>query len=227
MEQVRDSEGAARKGAILSGLTALKQVCNHPAHYLGDGSSLLRGGRHRSGKLAALDEVLTEILDAGEKVLLFTQYRAFGDLIIPLLERRAATGVPFLHGGVTAGGRASMVEEFQSADGPPLMLASLRAGGTGLTLTEANHVVHLDRWWNPAVENQATDRVHRIGQTRVVQVRTLVAPGTVEDRIDELLESKRELADLTLGPLAGVLTELTDADLASLVALTDEGTDET
>ncbi|WP_308161222.1 DEAD/DEAH box helicase [Dietzia psychralcaliphila] len=226
MEQVKESQGAARKGAILSGLTALKQVCNHPAHYLGDGSSLLRGGRHRSGKLAALDEVLTEILDAGEKVLLFTQYRAFGDLILPLLERRAATGVPFLHGGVTAAGRASMVEEFQSANGPPLMLASLRAGGTGLTLTEANHVVHLDRWWNPAVENQATDRVHRIGQTRVVQVRTLVAPGTVEDRIDELLESKRELADLTLGPLAGVLTELTDTDLAALVALADEGSDE-
>ncbi|MEB8324744.1 DEAD/DEAH box helicase [Dietzia kunjamensis] len=226
MEQVKESEGAARKGAILSGLTALKQVCNHPAHYLGDGSALLRGGRHRSGKLAALDEVLTEILDAGEKVLLFTQYRAFGDLILPLLERRAATAVPFLHGGVTAAGRAQMVEEFQSSHGPPVMLASLRAGGTGLTLTEANHVVHLDRWWNPAVENQATDRVHRIGQTRVVQVRTLVAPGTVEDRIDELLEAKRDLAELTLGPLAGALTELADADLAALVEFTDVGRDE-
>ncbi|WP_244192404.1 DEAD/DEAH box helicase [Dietzia lutea] len=226
MEQVKESEGTARKGAILAGLTALKQVCNHPAHYLGDGSALLRGGRHRSGKLAALDEVLTEILDAGEKVLLFTQYRAFGDLILPLLERRAASSVPFLHGGVTAAGRAQMVEEFQSAQGPPVMLASLRAGGTGLTLTEANHVVHLDRWWNPAVENQATDRVHRIGQTRQVQVRTLVAPGTVEDRIDELLEAKRDLAELTLGPLAGALTELADADLAALVELTDEGRDE-
>lgn len=226
MEQVKESEGTARKGAILAGLTALKQVCNHPAHYLGDGSALLRGGRHRSGKLAALDEVLTEILDAGEKVLLFTQYRAFGDLILPLLERRAASSVPFLHGGVTAAGRAQMVEEFQSAQGPPVMLASLRAGGTGLTLTEANHVVHLDRWWNPAVENQATDRVHRIGQTRRVQVRTLVAPGTVEDRIDELLEAKRDLAELTLGPLAGALTELADADLAALVELTDEGRDE-
>lgn len=226
MEQVKESEGTARKGAILAGLTALKQVCNHPAHYLGDGSALLRGGRHRSGKLAALDEVLTEILDAGEKVLLFTQYRAFGDLILPLLERRAASSVPFLHGGVTAAGRAQMVEEFQGAQGPPVMLASLRAGGTGLTLTEANHVVHLDRWWNPAVENQATDRVHRIGQTRRVQVRTLVAPGTVEDRIDELLEAKRDLAELTLGPLAGALTELADADLAALVELTDEGRDE-
>nr|WP_187699992.1 DEAD/DEAH box helicase [Dietzia sp. DQ11-71] len=226
MEQVKESEGAARKGAILSGLTALKQVCNHPAHYLGDGSALLRGGRHRSGKLAALDEVLSEILDAGEKVLLFTQYRAFGDLILPLLERRAATAVPFLHGGVTAAGRAQMVEEFQASHGPPVMLASLRAGGTGLTLTEANHVVHLDRWWNPAVENQATDRVHRIGQTRVVQVRTLVAPGTVEDRIDELLEAKRDLAELTLGPLAGALTELADADLAALVEFTDVGRDE-
>ena len=226
LEQVKESEGAARKGAILSGLTALKQVCNHPAHYLGDGSALLRGGRHRSGKLAALDEVLTEILGADEKVLLFTQYRAFGDLILPMLERRAASAVPFLHGGVTAAGRAEMVRDFQSPAGPAVMLASLRAGGTGLTLTEANHVVHLDRWWNPAVENQATDRVHRIGQTRVVQVRTLVAPGTVEDRIDELLEAKRDLAELTLGPMAGALTELDDSDLAALVALTDEGVDE-
>ena len=226
MEQVKESEGAARKGAILSGLTALKQVCNHPAHYLGDGSALLRGGRHRSGKLAAIDEVLAEILDAGEKVLLFTQYRAFGDLILPLLERRAGTAVPFLHGGVTASGRAEMVAAFQAPDGPPVMLASLRAGGTGLTLTEANHVVHVDRWWNPAVENQATDRVHRIGQTRVVQVRTLVAPGTVEERIDELLDAKRDLADLTLGPLSGALTELDDGELAALVALSGEGRDE-
>ncbi len=223
MEQVKESEGTARKGAILSGLTALKQVCNHPSHYLGDGSALLRGGRHRSGKLAALDEVLGEILDAGEKVLLFTQYRAFGDLLLPMLERRAATAVPFLHGGVTAAGRAEMVERFQASDGPPVMLASLRAGGTGLTLTEANHVVHLDRWWNPAVENQATDRVHRIGQKRVVQVRTMVAPGTVEDRIDELLEAKRDLAELTLGPLAGALTDLDDEGLRALVALTEEG----
>ena len=226
LEQVKDAEGVARKGAILSGLTALKQVCNHPAHYLGDGSALLRGGTHRSGKLAALDEVLTEILDADEKVLLFTQYRAFGDLLMPMLERRAARSVPFLHGGVSAAGRAEMVRDFQRPDGPSVMLASLRAGGTGLTLTEANHVVHLDRWWNPAVENQATDRVHRIGQTRVVQVRTLVAPGTVEDRIDELLESKRELADMTLGPLAGVLTEMDDADLAALVSLRGDGVDE-
>lgn len=226
MEQVKESEGTARKGAILSGLTALKQVCNHPAHYLADGSALLRGGRHRSGKLAALDEVLTEILDAGEKVLLFTQYRAFGDMILPLLERRAARSVPFLHGGVSTAGRAQMVEEFQEMDGPPVMLASLKAGGTGLTLTQANHVIHVDRWWNPAVESQATDRVHRIGQTRVVQVRTLVTPGTVEDRIDELLESKRELADLTIGPLSGALTEMADDDLEALVALTDEGSDE-
>ncbi|WP_264885522.1 DEAD/DEAH box helicase [Dietzia sp. NCCP-2495] len=226
LEQVKDAEGVGRKGAILSGLTALKQVCNHPAHYLGDGSALLRGGTHRSGKLAALDEVLTEILDADEKVLLFTQYRAFGDLIVPMLERRAAHSVPFLHGGVSAAGRAEMVKDFQRPDGPSVILASLRAGGTGLTLTEANHVVHLDRWWNPAVENQATDRVHRIGQSRVVQVRTLVAPGTVEDRIDELLESKRELADMTLGPLAGVLTEMDDADLAALVSLSGEGVDE-
>lgn len=229
LEQVRGSEGASRKGAILAGLTSLKQVCNHPAHYLGDGSGLLRGGRHRSGKLAALDEVLAEILDAGEKVLLFTQYRAFGDLVLPMLERRSAGEVPFLHGGVAATGRAEMVRRFQSPDGPRVMLASLKAGGTGLTLTEANHVIHLDRWWNPAVENQATDRVHRIGQTRTVQVRTMVAPGTVEDRIDELLEAKRDLADITLGPLEGVLTELADDELAEVISLAEfvrRGTDE-
>jgi len=221
MEQVKEAVGAGRKGAILSGLTALKQVCNHPAHYLADGSALLRGGRHRSGKLAVLDRVLTEILDAGEKVLVFTQYRAFGEMVLPMLARRSASDVPFLHGGVGAAGRAEMVERFQRPDGPPVLLASLRAGGTGLTLTEANHVVHLDRWWNPAVENQATDRVHRIGQTRRVQVHTLVAPGTVEDRIDELLEAKRDLAELTLGPLAGALSELGDDALAELVSLGD------
>src|SRR5699024_2117885 len=152
------------KGAILSGLTALKQVCNHPAHYLADGSPLLRGGRHRSGQLAALDEVLTEILAAGEKVLLFTQYRAFGEMILPLLGRRARTAVPFLRGGVAAPGRAELVEEFQSARGPRVMLASLTAGGTGLTVTEANHVELLDRSLTPAVESQASERVHRIGQ---------------------------------------------------------------
>src|SRR5699024_5749764 len=115
---------------------------------------------------------------------------------------------------------------FQSAGGPPVMLASLKAGGTGLTLTEANHVVHLDRWWNPAVESQATDRVHRIGQTRVVQVRTLVAPRTREDGIDDLRAAKRDLAEITLGPLAGALSELDDSALAARVELTDEGRDE-
>ena len=219
MEQVKDSTGTARKGAVLAGLTALKQVCNHPAHYLADASPLMRDGRHRSGKIAALDELLARIVEEGEKALVFTQYRAFGELILPLLSRRASASVPFLHGGVSAAGRAEMVRHFQRPEGPSIMLASLKAGGTGLTLTEANHVVHLDRWWNPAVENQATDRVHRIGQTRTVRVHTMVSPGTVEDRIDEVLDAKRDLADLAIGPLAGRLTELDDAALAELVAL--------
>lgn len=217
METVKGASETGRKGAILSGLTALKQVCDHPALYASDGSPLLGGGEHRSGKLAALDEILTTAGDAGEKVLVFTQYRTFGDMILPFLGRRAGEPIPFLSGLTSASERARMVEDFQRPDGPPVFLASLRAGGTGLTLTAANHVVHLDRWWNPAVEDQATDRVHRIGQEREVNVYTLVAPGTVEERIADVLDHKQGLRDLTVGSLG--LTALSDDALADLVAL--------
>ena len=217
MEDVKDSSDSGRKGAILSGLTALKQVCDHPALYAADGSALLRGGEHRSGKLEALDEILTTAGDAGEKVLVFTQYRTFGDMILPFLGRRAGEPIPFLSGNTSAKERARMVEEFQDPDGPPIFLASLRAGGTGLTLTAANHVVHLDRWWNPAVEDQATDRVHRIGQERDVNVYTLVAPGTVEERIADVLDHKQGLQEITVGSLG--VTALSDDALMDLVAL--------
>ncbi|WP_333619886.1 DEAD/DEAH box helicase [Dietzia sp.] len=217
LAEVKDASGAGRKGAILSGLTALKQVCDHPSLYAADGSPLLRGGEHRSGKLAALDEILTTAGDAGEKVLVFTQYRTFGDMILPFLGRRAGEPIPFLSGLTSASERARMVSEFQRPDGPPIFLASLRAGGTGLTLTAANHVVHLDRWWNPAVEDQATDRVHRIGQERDVNVYTLVAPGTVEERIADVLDHKQGLRELTVGSLG--LGTLSDDALADLVAL--------
>lgn len=217
MEQVRSRGQQGRKGAILAGLTALKQVCDHPALYAADGSALLRDGAHRSGKLDALDEILTTAGDAGEKVLVFTQYRSFGEMILPYLSRRAGEPVPFLSGASAPGARAEMVERFQDPDGPPVFLASLRAGGTGLTLTAANHVVHLDRWWNPAVEDQATDRVHRIGQERQVNVYTLVAPGTVEERIADVLDHKAGLAEITVGALR--VGQLSDDALWDLVAL--------
>lgn len=217
MEDVKDASDSGRKGAILSGLTALKQVCDHPALYAADGSALLRGGEHRSGKLEALDEILTTAGDAGEKVLVFTQYRTFGEMILPFLGRRAGEPIPFLSGKSSAKERARMVEQFQDPDGPPIFLASLRAGGTGLTLTAANHVVHLDRWWNPAVEDQATDRVHRIGQERDVNVYTLVAPGTVEERIADVLDHKQGLQEITVGSLG--VTALSDDALMDLVAL--------
>lgn len=217
MEQVSGRAPEARKGVILAGLTALKQVCNHPALYASDGSALLRDGQHRSGKLAALDKILTAAGEAGEKVLIFTQYRTFGEMILPYLSRRAGEPIPFLSGTTSPRDRAALVEQFQRDDGPPLFMASLRAGGTGLTLTAANHVVHLDRWWNPAVETQATDRVHRIGQHRQVHVHTLVSPGTVEERIADVLEHKSGLAELTVGSLR--VTELSDEALWDLVQL--------
>ena len=217
MEQVAQSGQQGRKGAILAGLTGLKQVCDHPALYAADGSALMRGGKHRSGKLAALDEILTAAGDAGEKVLIFTQYRTFGEMIVPYLSRRAGEPVPFLSGKTSPRARAEMVEAFQHDGGPPVFLASLRAGGTGLTLTAANHVVHLDRWWNPAVEDQATDRVHRIGQERDVHVHTLVSPGTVEERIAAVLEHKSDLSELTVGSLH--VTQLSDEALWDLVSL--------
>ncbi|AOD22537.1 helicase [Rhodococcus sp. p52] len=222
MRRIRDKEGMARKGAVLAALTRLKQVCNHPAHYLGDGSPVLRRGRHRSGKLGLVEDIVESVLADGEKVLLFTQFREFGELLVPYLEERFATTVPFLHGGVSKGRRDAMVDGFQSEGGPPIMVLSLKAGGTGLNLTAANHVVHLDRWWNPAVENQATDRAFRIGQRRDVQVRKLVCVGTVEERIDEMLTGKQELAEIVVGSGENWITELSTDQLHSLLTLGDD-----
>ncbi|MCX4097333.1 DEAD/DEAH box helicase [Nocardia sp. alder85J] len=220
-------EGISRKGTVLGALTRLKQVCNHPAHYLGDGSSVLRRGQHRSGKLALVEDVLESVLADGEKALLFTQFREFGELITPYLSERFGTRIPFLHGGVSKRGRDTMVEQFQhEEDGPPLMLLSLKAGGTGLNLTAANHVVHLDRWWNPAVENQATDRAFRIGQRRDVQVRKLVCVDTVEERIHDMLGGKQELANLTVGTGENWIGELNNDEIRNLFALGSEAVGE-
>ncbi|MEV6321593.1 DEAD/DEAH box helicase [Nocardia sp. NPDC051787] len=219
LAKIKDAEGMARKGAVLGALTRLKQVCNHPAHFLGDGSAVLHRGAHRSGKLALVEDVLDAVLAEGEKALLFTQFREFGELIAPYLAERFGAEIPFLHGGVPKKKRDDMVIRFQAPDGPPLMLLSLKAGGTGLNLTAANHVVHLDRWWNPAVENQATDRAFRIGQRRNVQVRKLVCVDTIEERIDEMITGKRQLADLAVGAEENWITELSTDELRDLFTL--------
>lgn len=229
-ERLRDADtGVARKGVVLAALTRLKQVCNHPAHYLADGSAVLRRGRHRSGKLALVEDIVDSVLADGERVLLFTQFREFGTIVQAYLSERFGVPVPFLHGGVARGARDAMVHAFQhDRSGPdtPIMLLSLKAGGTGLNLTAANHVVHLDRWWNPAVENQATDRAFRIGQRRDVQVRKLLCVGTLEERIDAMLTGKAELADLAVGVGEKWITEMSDDELRALMVLGDEAVGE-
>lgn len=195
-------------------LTSLKQICNHPVQYLKEESGRLPG---RSGKLELLDELLDTMLAENTGVLVFTQYVQMAHL----LERHLADrGVPTqcLHGGTPVARREEMVRRFQEGSAPVFLL-SLKAAGTGLNLTRASHVIHYDRWWNPAVEAQATDRAYRIGQTQPVQVHRLVAEGTIEDRIAEMLRRKQALADAVLGSGEGALTELSDAELAELVEL--------
>jgi hypothetical protein len=213
LAKIAASEGIERRGLVLALLTALKQICNHPAQYLHEPGPL----PGRSGKLAALDELLGVILDEGEEVLVFSQYVEMCRLIESHLTDQ---GVPtlFLHGQVQARRREEMVARFQ-AGAAPVFLLSLKAGGVGLNLTRATHVVHYDRWWNPAVEDQATDRAYRIGQDRPVQVHRLVTEGTLEDRIATLLESKRGLAEAVVGAGEAWITELSDAELAELISL--------
>lgn len=217
IDDSENTEGITRQGRVLAGLLRLKQVCNHPAQYLADASPL--GGR--SGKLARTEELLEEIIAEGDKVLCFTQFTAWGDMLAPYLSRRLGVETMWLHGGVGRKTRDEMVERFATDDGPPLFLISLKAGGTGLNLTAASHVIHLDRWWNPAVEDQATDRAYRIGQKRMVQVHKLVTSGTVEERIDEMITAKRDLAQRVVGTGEDWLTKLSTSELRDLVALRD------
>jgi len=216
LERIASSTGIERRGLVLASMSKLKQVCNHPAHFLRDGSRLAG----RSGKLARLEETLEEVLAAGEKTLLFTQYAEFGHMLRSHLSARFGREVLFLHGGVAQADRDAMVEHFQrDAAGAPMFVLSLKAGGTGLTLTAANHVVHVDRWWNPAVEDQATDRAFRIGQTRTVQVRKLVCAGTLEEKISVMIREKRGLAEAVVGTGEGWLTELSTSQLRQLFTL--------
>src|SRR5215204_4423898 len=215
-KELDGTEGIQRKGVVLATLSKLKQVCNHPAQLLGDNSAI----PGRSGKLARLTEMLEEVLTTGERALVFTQFAEMGAIIQRHLQETFGREVLFLHGAVPKRQRDQMVSRFQSEDGGPrVFLLSLKAGGTGLNLTAANHVFHFDRWWNPAVENQATDRAFRIGQTRNVQVHKFICGGTLEERIDEMIESKRALAESVLGAGESWLTELSTAQIRDLFTL--------
>ncbi len=213
LAQIASSAGMERRGLVFKMITALKQICNHPAHYLKENGPLGR----RSGKLEGLLELLEVILAEGESTLIFTQYVAMARL----LERHlGANGISslFLHGSLEPRRRDELVTRFQAGE-VPVFLLSLKAGGVGLNLTRATQVVHFDRWWNPAVEDQATDRAYRIGQDRPVQVRRLVTEGTIEDRIAALMTSKRELAEAVVGAGEAWISELSDRELKDLVEL--------
>ena len=215
--------GMERRGSILDTLTKLKQVCNHPRQLLGD-NSVISG---RSGKLARLKELMDEIIISGDRVLVFSQFAEMGAILQQHIQETYGLETPFLHGGVTRKQRALMVERFQNdPDGPIAFVLSLKAGGSGLNLPRANHVIHYDRWWNPAVENQATDRAFRIGQTKDVHVHKLICAGTLEDRIDLMIEAKQETAKQVVGATSERwLTELSNSELRDVLALSAAASD--
>jgi len=223
LRQISESEGIQRRGLVLSMLMKLKQICNHPAHFLKDGSDL----DGRSGKLSRLTEMLEEVLALDERALVFTQFAEMGALLQAYLRDSFGSEVLFLYGGTPAKQRDRMIARFQEeSHGPAIFVLSLKAGGLGLNLTRANHVFHFDRWWNPAVENQATDRAFRIGQTRDVWVHKFISIGTLEERIDALIESKQALAESVVGTGEGWLTELSTRQLRELVTLSREAVEE-
>ena len=215
--RLESAEGIERRGSILDTLTKLKQACNHPRQLLGDNSAI----DGRSGKLARLQEILDEVLPAGDRVLLFSQFAEMGTILQQHVQETYGLETPFLHGGIPRKQRDRMVQRFQDdPDGPQVFVLSLKAGGSGLNLPRANHVIHYDRWWNPAVENQATDRAFRIGQTKDVHVHKLISAGTLEDRIDLMIEIKQETADQVVGATSERwLTELSNAELRDVLAL--------
>ncbi|MDE0450088.1 MAG: DEAD/DEAH box helicase [Spirochaetaceae bacterium] len=215
--KLRDTEESGRQGLLLSTLLRLKQICNHPAQFLQDASEFTET---RSHKLARVCEMLDEIEAERESVLVFTQFTEIGKSLEALFRRRYGGAVYYLHGGTPRARREHMVEEFQDPDTEPaIFVLSLRAGGTGITLTRANHVIHFDRWWNPAVENQATDRAYRIGQRNSVFVHKMVTMGTLEERIDALIESKKKLAEDIVGGDESWLANLDNDAFRRLIAL--------
>jgi len=213
---LKNADGIARRGMVLQSLMRLKQICNHPSQLTGDGDYIASD----SGKFLRLGEICDEIASRQEKALIFTQFREITDSLADYLTTVfGQTGV-ILHGGTAVKKRQALVEQFQSDDGPPFFILSLKAGGTGLNLTAACHVIHFDRWWNPAVENQATDRAFRIGQKHNVLVHKFITTGTVEEKIDAMITEKQKMADEILSSGKEVnLTELPDEEILRLVSL--------
>lgn len=218
LRRIESSDGIERRGRVLALLMFTKQICNHPAQYLGESGPLPK----RSGKLARATEMLEEAVAAGDKALVFTQFREMGDKLVDHFSANLGCEVVFLHGGTPKKARDEMVRRFQEEPhGPRIFVLSVKAGGTGLNLTAANHVFHFDRWWNPAVEDQATDRAYRIGQKRAVQVHKLLCAGTVEEKIDRLLDQKRDLASKVVGAGEQWITELDGRELRDLFSLSE------
>ena len=203
-----DEDTSKRKGAVLAAITALKQICNHPAAYTGDEGPL----EARSGKLARLEEIVENVFESDERMLIFTHFASWGEKLAEHLSARMGVDIECYHGGLARGARDRMIERFQTTEGPGALVLSLKAGGTGLNLTAASHVVLYDRWWNPAVEDQARDRAWRIGQTRTVVAHRLVCPGTVDERVEEVVAGKRRIADIAL-PKSSSVGDLDEAQL--------------
>ncbi|MCU7490563.1 MAG: DEAD/DEAH box helicase [Ignavibacteria bacterium] len=212
LDEIKGSEGISRKGLILKMITSLKQICNHPVQFTKSGSPEV----NYSGKSEKLIELLLRIIDSKEKALIFTQYKEMGELLVKMLRSHLQVNTLFFHGSLPRIKRDKMVAEFQAGDKADVMIISLKAGGTGLNLTGASNVIHYDLWWNPAVENQATDRAYRIGQKKNVSVYRLISLGTFEEKIDEMIKKKQELADITVSAGESWITELTDKKLKEL-----------
>ncbi|MEO1589833.1 MAG: DEAD/DEAH box helicase, partial [Cyanobacteria bacterium J06632_22] len=214
---IDEAEGVQRRGLILGLLVKLKQICNHPAQFL---KQKELGKPRRSAKLQRLHEMLEEVISEGDRALIFTQFAEWGKLLQAHLTANLDPQTMFLYGSTSKNAREDMVDRFQQdPNGPKLFILSLKAGGVGLNLTRANHVFHFDRWWNPAVENQATDRAFRIGQTRNVQVHKFVCSGTLEERINDMINSKKALAEQVVGAGEQWLTELDTEQLRDLLLL--------
>jgi len=219
LKRIEESEGIERRGIVLATLMKLKQVCNHPTQFLRDGS-VLAG---RSGKLARMTEMMEEVRAVHDRALVFTQFAEMGTLLKTHLQETFGDEVLFLFGGTPTKARTKMIERFQEdPNGPLIFILSIKAGGTGLNLMRANHVFHFDRWWNPAVENQATDRAFRIGQTKNVQVHKFLCAGTFEEKIDAMIERKKALAESIVGTSEAWITEMTTEQLKELFVLRRE-----
>ena len=206
--------GPKKKGAVLAAITALKQICNHPVNYIEDGEPL----DGRSGKLARLNEILEVVFASDERALIFTHFATWGERLAEYLTQLTGSPIDCYHGGLARRTRDEMVDRFQRGTGPGALVLSIKAGGTGLNLTAASHVVLYDRWWNPAVEDQARDRAWRIGQKNTVVCHRLVCPGTVDERVEEIVAGKRRIADLVL-PKASSIGDLDSDQLRAALGI--------